>query len=53
MRDILKRFEGRDIVGGLPEKFDAAPANVLVDLQPHTAGSAGTGITHSREASAP
>src|SRR5262245_49999855 len=44
---------GHDIMAALFQHGDAAAADVLVDLDPHSAGSTGTGITRSRAASAP
>jgi hypothetical protein len=38
---------------GLPQEVDAASADVLIDFDFHTAGSTGSGIIRSRDASAP
>jgi hypothetical protein len=37
----------------LPQEIDAASADVFIDLEFHSAGSTGTGMMHSRAASAP
>jgi hypothetical protein len=40
-------------VAGPPQEFGDAVAEVFVELNPHTAGSTGTGMIRSRAASAP
>jgi hypothetical protein len=45
--------DGHRVVASLPQKIDAADADILVDLDPHIPGSTGSGIIRSREASAP
>jgi hypothetical protein len=41
------------IVAGCADQIGRAPAEILVELKPHAEFSVGTGITHSRAASAP
>jgi len=44
---------GHHVLTGLPQEVDAASADVLIDLDFHTADSTGSGIIRSRDASAP
>ena len=44
---------GCDVMASLAEKRHRAAAEVLVGLEPHSAGSTGSGMILSREASAP
>jgi len=45
--------DAHHVMAVLPQEFDTASADVLIDLDIHSAGSTGTGMIRSRDASAP